>query len=354
MSSRGFNNNNNNTNANEKATYSEKDLVKLLKLSKLVSTKDDNPPMSFQQPYPYMPQQSYMPQQPYMPQQITSQQYQELTKDERDEVRRMIYKSNEELEENLKNFIMSNQKKFLLYIKELLDYQSTVKTAENIQVKEEEEKKAEEAPQSANNVADTLKQMPSNIGSMFSNVTSTISGVVQSANSMFTGKKEPTATSTTPATPATTTPTTTNTPATTNTPTNTKPSDLSIDNISEGQPSSSNEDESDNELDKILKEENATQPKVQTPTTPSTPTPTTPTPPVTTSTTSTTPKSEIAQLKESNKKAEEQLNKLKLEMKNLVPSIKQKGGRTLKNKKKNGSKKKKNSKRKIRKTNNLS
>ena len=59
MSSRGFNNNNNNNtnNANEKATYSEKDLVKLLKLSKLVSTKGDNQPMSFQQPYPYMPQQ---------------------------------------------------------------------------------------------------------------------------------------------------------------------------------------------------------------------------------------------------------------------------------------------------------
>jgi hypothetical protein len=352
MSSRGFNNNSNN--ANDKPTYSEKDLIKLLKLSKLVSTKDDNPPMSFQQPYSYMPQQPYMPQQQYMQQPMQqSQQYQELTKDERDEVRRLIYKSNEELEENLKNFIMSNQKKFLLYIKELLDYQSTVKTAENIQVKEEEEKKAEEAPQSANNVADTLKQMPSNIGSMFSNVTSTISGVVQSANSMFTGKKTtPTTpeTSTTPTTP--TTPETTTSPNTPTTPTNTKPSDLSIDNIPEGQPSSSNEDELDNKLDKILKENPTTSTTSTTPTTP-----TTTTQPTTTSTTSitpTTPKSEIEQLKESNKKAEEQLNKLKLEMKNLVPTIKQKGGHTLKNKKKNGSKKKKNSKRKIRKTNNLS
>jgi hypothetical protein len=114
MSSRDFNN-------NDKAIYSEKDLVKLLKLSKLVTAKNDNPPMSFPQPYQYPIQPQYMPQpQPqYMPQ--PQQQYQELTKDERDEVRRMIYKSNEELEENLKNFIMSNQKKFLLYIKELLE-----------------------------------------------------------------------------------------------------------------------------------------------------------------------------------------------------------------------------------------
>jgi hypothetical protein len=315
MSSREFNNHITNSNT-EKAIYTEKDLVKLLKLTKLV--KNENHSMMPMQPFSQQYQYPYPIQPPYMPQ--PHQSYQELTKDERDEVRRMIYKSNDELEENLKNFIMSNQKKFLLYIKELLDYQSTVKTAENIQVKNEEEKEAEETPQSPENVVDSLKKMPSNIGSMFSNVTSTISGVVQSANSMFTGKKtEPTTTTTTPTTTPTTPTTTPTTPTTT--------PNLSIDNVPRDESPSSN----DNELDEVLKK-NTIQPTI---------------PPVTTTT------SEIAQLKESNKKAEEQLNQLKREMKNLVPAIKQKGGSTLKNKKKNKSKNKKNSKRKIRKSTNL-
>jgi hypothetical protein len=169
---------------------------------------------------------------------------------------------------------------------------------------------------------------------MFSNVTNTISTVVQSANSMITGKKTtpetttpvtPTPTTSTTPTPATPTPTT----STTSTPT---PPSLSIDEIPEkeqSKPLTLSEPES-SDVDAILKKDKE-------------------------------PQTEISQLRESNKKAEDELKKLKLEMKNLVPIVKQSGGHTLKNKNKNKKKnnktksksKRKISKRKMRKFNNL-
>jgi len=185
MTSRNINNNL--ENSNNKLVYSEKDLVKLLKLSKMLSTKEEvTPPPPIQQYAPVT--QPMMPQQPMYGYGGQMYQTSELTRDERDEIRRMIYKSNEELEANLKDFIRSNEKKFLEYLKELIQYKETVKKAEEIQEDEKQKEIAESQPQSSNQIIDTMKNIPSSIGGLFSNVTKTIGDVVNTANSVITGK----------------------------------------------------------------------------------------------------------------------------------------------------------------------
>ena len=117
LSSREINPNLNVNNKN-KIQYSEKDLVKFLKLHKMISGSSNLELQPQTQPQP-QPQQCSTPyiQQPMMyPQQMTHMpmpmsmsmpmgSQSELSNSEREDIRRMIYKSNEELEGNLKDFI---------------------------------------------------------------------------------------------------------------------------------------------------------------------------------------------------------------------------------------------------------
>jgi hypothetical protein len=182
----------------------------------MVSASAEPHIQSYSQPQQYpsaYPPQQMIPQMPMMyPQQaipmgsVYPSSQSELSNTEREDIRRMIYKSNEELEANLKDFIRSNEKKFLEYLKELINYQSTVKKAEEIQETETEKEIAESTPASSNQLIDSMKNIPSALSGAFTSMKNTVSQVVNTANSVITGKgsstqQTPTATPTTPSIP---------------------------------------------------------------------------------------------------------------------------------------------------------
>ena len=206
LSSRGINPNLNLNNKN-KPQYSENELIKFLKLNKMVSASaasSASEPQSptYQQQQQMIPQMS-MPMPIQMPMMYPQQQMpmspmgtvyphpniqSELSNAEREDIRRMIYKSNEELEANLKDFIRSNEKKFLEYLKELINYQATVTKAEEIQENEDEKELAESTPASSNQIIDTMKNIPSALSGAFTSMKNTVSQVVNTANNVITGK----------------------------------------------------------------------------------------------------------------------------------------------------------------------
>ena len=138
LSSRGPNLNLNLNNKN-KPTISENELVKFIKLHNMISSSSpqtSQPQMSMMMPQQQIPMMIPQQQMPMMwPSSAVQTGFKsELSNTERDDIRRMIYKSSEELEANLKDFIRSNEKKFLEYLKELIEYKETVKKAEEIRL----------------------------------------------------------------------------------------------------------------------------------------------------------------------------------------------------------------------------
>ncbi len=233
LSSRGPNlNMNTSTNNKNKPTISENELVKLFKLHNMISgSTPQSLPVS--QPYQQMSMPMMMPQQmmcpsssmpmsmAQMPMTQLNGYKSELSNSEREDIRRMIYKSNEELEANLKDFIRSNEKKFLEYLKELIEYNETVKKAESIQEDQTQKEIDESTPPSSNQIIETMTNLPSTLSGAFTSMKNTVSKVVTSANNMITGKGSTPETTQTPPTP---------------TPTPKTQSQPSINNINEGTP----------------------------------------------------------------------------------------------------------------------
>ena len=192
----------------EKKIYTNADLVKLLKLSKLVNRNENNlqnpPHPSVQQPpqtipiqqavpimmpYPAPTQQMPYHQMPYQPPQQTPQG--NLNFIDREEIRSMISRYSEDTENLLKNYVKANNEKMIKYVKEMLEYKQTMNSLVKAAQEEDVEEEPEEAPQNntAAPIINAINSIPKQIGSVFKSVSGAVGNVVNSANQTILGKK---------------------------------------------------------------------------------------------------------------------------------------------------------------------
>ena len=218
----GMANNNNagmavNNNEDEKKIYTNADLVRLLKLSKLVNKNENNlqnpPHPSIQQspqiipiqqapiqmmPYPQQPTMMYPPQPammyPPQPQQQPQQTQGNLNFIDREEIRSMISRYSEDTETLLKNYVKANNEKMIKYVKEMLEYKQTMNSlvrAAETENQTEENNTTEESNQnnSAAPIINAINSIPKQLGSVFKSVSGAVGNVVNSANQTILGKK---------------------------------------------------------------------------------------------------------------------------------------------------------------------
>jgi hypothetical protein len=204
-----------NNNEDEKKIYTNADLVRLLKLSKLVNKNENNlqnpPHPSIQQspqiipiqqapiqmmPYPQQPTMMYPPQQPMMyPPQTQPQQTQgNLNFIDREEIRSMISRYSEDTETLLKNYVKANNEKMIKYVKEMLEYKQTMNSlvrAAEAENQTEENNTTEESNQNntAAPIINAINSIPKQLGSVFKSVSGAVGNVVNSANQTILGKK---------------------------------------------------------------------------------------------------------------------------------------------------------------------
>jgi hypothetical protein len=206
-----------NTNEDEKKIYTNADLVRLLKLSKLVNKNENNlqnpPHPSIQQspqiipiqqapiqmmPYPQQPTMMYQPQQPMMyppqPQPQPQQTQGNLNFIDREEIRSMISRYSEDTETLLKNYVKANNEKMIKYVKEMLEYKQTMNSlvrAAEAENQTEENNTTEESNQNntAAPIINAINSIPKQLGSVFKSVSGAVGNVVNSANQTILGKK---------------------------------------------------------------------------------------------------------------------------------------------------------------------
>jgi hypothetical protein len=308
--------------------YTNDDLIKFLKLNKLMNKVEQSPQQQQQpvqqqpiQPVIMMPPmgQPFFGQSMPLPQQVNQS---NLTYIDREEIRGMINRYSEDTEKILKDYIKDNNDKLITYVKELFAYKQNMDTIlKKVENKETDNKLAEEAAKkdSASPIINAVNAIPRQLGNVFNSIKGAVSTAVNTTSNKLTGSNQ------TPATPATTP-----TPA----------------NNSSGIENTSDENMIDNKLKTPSPGNNQTP---STPTTPETPaTPTTPTtPPVFQQPDEDALKNARAKIDEDNKKklASQEVNRLKNDLSNVGLGVQSGGGR--KKNKITHKKRRKNQKQKI-------
>jgi hypothetical protein len=215
------NNNANQTVNNDKdkeSKYTNADLIKVLKLSKLLSQNEGQSqplmPTTQGQPQIFMiPQQPQIPQIPqiqtqmYPPPQMPFQQLQPqsmLTYTDREEIRNMISRYSEDTEKMLKEYIKDSNEKVVKYVKELFAYNQNMNTMMNKIDKEEETEKTAAESNSASPIVNAINSIPKQIGNVYNSIKGAVGSVVNSTNKTFGPGAAAESTGTTPPTGTTT------------------------------------------------------------------------------------------------------------------------------------------------------
>jgi hypothetical protein len=197
-------NNNNATakaNENQKANnekepkYTNDDLIKVLKLSKLLNKTEgtqSQPLTSSALTTQAQPQIFMIPQQPQMPQmtqmyppQMQLQQLQPqsmLTYNDREEIRNMISRYSEDTEKMLKEYIKDSNEKVVKYVKELFAYNQNVNTMMNKINNEEDTEKKEAESNSTSPIVNAINSIPKQIGNVYNSIKGAVGSVVNSTN----------------------------------------------------------------------------------------------------------------------------------------------------------------------------